>query len=100
MTIGDKQYPCCITMGAMTRFKARAGHDISELDTSNIEELMLFVWCCIASACVRESVEFDIDPELFPDYIEPADLEEFMTSLADAEKKTTVRAKKKPTLTN
>ncbi len=99
ITIGGRQYPCRITMGAMVRFKQRCGHDISELDVANIEELMLFVWCCIASACVADRVEFDVAPEEFPDYVEPADLEEFMASLAEAEKKTTPKVTKKPTST-
>ncbi len=93
--IGGRKYPCRITMGAMTRFKARSGHDIGELDTSNIEELMLFVWCCIASACAADKADFGIDPETFPDYVEPADLEEFMASLAEDEKKTAAKARER-----
>lgn len=88
ISIAGKMYPCRITMGALARFKRLAGHDVDTLDSGDIEELLLFVWCCIASACVADKVTFEISPEELPDHVTPDALADFMAVMSPAEKKT------------
>lgn len=91
--INGKDYPCRITMGAMLRFKRATGHDVSSLDSGNMEELIIFLHCCVASACRADGIEFAMDVEEMADNLEPDALNAFYdgfatTEEADGEKKT------------
>ena len=68
--VGDKEFPCRVTMGAMVRFKNESGKDVSKLEKTNISELVLFVYCCVKSACNADKVEFDYDFQSFADLME------------------------------
>lgn len=88
ISVGGQNLPCRVTMGAMVRFKRATGHDVSELDTSDIEGVLVFVWCCVASACKADGVEFCMSCEDFADHIEPSDIQSFYDGMAaDADKK-------------
>lgn len=82
IVIGGREYPCRVTMGALVRFKRATGHDVSRLDTGDMEEMMTFLWCCVASACAADGVEMDLSMEGMADRIEPADLNGFYGSMA------------------
>ena len=69
LTIGGKAYPCRVTMGAMTRFKHECGKDVSKMDQGDIGELVLFIYCCVKSACNADGVAFDMDFETFADHL-------------------------------
>ncbi len=90
--IGERSLPCRVTMGTMVRYKRQTGRDISSLDTSDIEGMVLFLWCCVVSACRADGVEFTMDFEEFGDRLEPADLTGFYEGMHNAvpteEKKT------------
>ncbi len=89
--IGDKVLPCRVTMGAMVRFKRAVGHDVSQLDSSNLEDLLTFIWCCVVSACKADSVDFDMDFETFADNLDAGDVARFfqgMEGVENDEKKT------------
>ena len=93
LNVGGRKLPCRVTMGAMVRFKRATGHDASRLDTSDMEEMVTFVHCCVASACAAEKVSFDMPMEEFADNLEPDALNEFYGSMEasksdDTEKKT------------
>lgn len=85
LEVGGRKLPCRITMGAMVRFKRATGHDVSKLDTADIEEMVTFVHCCVASACVAEKVDFDMSVEEFADNLESDALNEFYGSMETAE---------------
>ena len=80
--VGDKEFPCRVTMGAMVRFKNESGKDVSKLEKTNISELVLFVYCCVKSACNADKVEFDAANSFYED-------------MGGEEKKTTNQAEKK-----
>ncbi len=95
ISIGEKDLPCRVTMGAMVRFKRSAGYDISQLDSSNLEDLLVFIWCCVLSACNADGVEFDMDFETFADKLNADDVARFFQSMDSPEsdeKKTTPRS--------
>lgn len=93
LRIGDKEYPCRVTMGAMIRFKRDTGIDVSMLDTGDIENLVRFIWHCVESACRADGVPFEWDFEDFADNLDPVTLNDFysdMNSGSDEEKKRAV----------
>lgn len=95
ISIGGKDLPCRVTMGAMVRFKRSAGYDISRLDSSNLEDLLVFIWCCVVSACKADDIEFDMDFDAFADKLEADDVARFFQSMGESgsdEKKTTPRS--------
>ena len=87
--VGGKEYPCRVTMGAMVRFKNESGKDVSAMEKTNISELVLFVYCCVKSACNADKVAFDYDFETFADLMEPDGVNTFYEDMNDGEKKTT-----------
>ena len=94
INVGDREYPCRVTMGAMVRFKNESGKDVSELEKSNISELVLFVYCCVKSACNADKEPFDYDFETFADLMEPDGVNSFYEDMGREEKKTTNQEKK------
>lgn len=93
--VGGKEYPCRVTMGAMVRFKNETGKDVSKLERTNISELVLFVYCCVKSACNADKVAFGYDFETFADLMEPESVNSFYEDMGGEEKKTTARTEKK-----
>lgn len=71
--IGGKEYPCRQTMGALLRFKRETGKEITETDGS-LSEMCVFLWCCVASACKADGVEFGMSLEDFADVLSPEEL--------------------------
>lgn len=95
VTLRGKTYPCYVTMGALRRFRRATGHAATTIDTDDPDESVTFMYCCVASACAAEGVEFDIDADLFADLLRPADIGTFYAAMTRAddetdEKKTTV----------
>lgn len=88
LKIVGKEYPCRVTMGAMVRFKNEAGKDVSELKQTDISELVMFIFCCVKSACNADKVEFDMDFETFADSLEPDSVNSFYEDMASSQKKT------------
>ena len=84
-----------MTMGAMVRFKNESGKDVSKLEKTNISELVLFVYCCVKSACNADKVEFDYDFQSFADHMEPDAANSFDEDMGGKKKKTTNQAEKK-----
>lgn len=69
--INGAEYPFRTTMGAMLRFKREHGIDLGELEQTDVEGLLKFMWCCIKSACSADSVEFSLSFDEFADCITP-----------------------------
>lgn len=85
--IGGKKYPCRVTMGAMVRFKHESGKDVSKMDSKDMSELTLFIYCCVKSACNADGVPLDLDFETFADSLTPESVEAFNLIAADGQKK-------------
>ena len=88
LAIAGKEYPCRVTMGAMVRFKNEAGKDVSELKQTDLSELVLFIYCCVKSACNADKETFDMDFETFADSLEPDSVNVFYEEMAGDQKKT------------
>lgn len=83
--INGKEYPCRITMGAMLRFRNETGKDVNSMKDSDITELVIFLWCCIASACAADKVEFGMSLMEFADSIDPDSVTEFYSETGQRE---------------
>lgn len=91
ITISGKTYPCRVTMGAMLRFKHETGHDVSRMQQDDVSDLVIFLYCCTASACKADGVEFEYSAESFADQLTPDMLSEFYSGMKTTEKKTAKR---------
>ena len=67
ITVKGETYPCRVTMGAMVRFKRASGRDVSEISKNDVSDMVLFMWCCVASACKADDVAFDLSFDDFAD---------------------------------
>lgn len=75
LTIGGREYPCRVTMGAMLRFKRATGKELGAMDPTDPEELITFLWCCVVSACSADGIEFDMTLEEMADRLDPSALD-------------------------
>lgn len=82
-------------MGAMLRFRQETGKDATEIDGS-LTDLCTYLYCCVASACKHDGVEFGFSLMAFADGLTPEDLTAWSEAVAldqpegsdgDAEKK-------------
>lgn len=93
--IGGRAYPCRMTMGAMLRYRRLTGKEVSEMQNGSVSELATLLYCCTASACSADGVEFGMSLDEFCDNIGPEDMDQMSTGIRTGE----VRAegsKKKP----
>lgn len=86
LKVGGKEYPCRVTMGAMTRFQDETGHDVSLMEKTNVKELCIFIYCCVKSACAADKQPFDMDFQSFADNLEPEIVNSFYVEM-DGQKK-------------
>lgn len=89
VVINGTEYPFRTTMGAMLRFKREHGIDLGELEQTDVEGLLKFMWCCIKSACSADGVEFNLSFDEFADCITPEAFGDLCAELnGDNQKKT------------
>lgn len=74
--IDGKEYPCRQTMGAMLRFKQETGKEVTEIG-GNLSDICAYLFCCVASACKKDNVSFDMSLMDFADSITPDDLNQW-----------------------
>ena len=86
IVIAGKEYPCRVTMGALLRFKRATGHDVSDMDYEDMEELMVFVHSCVTSACKADGVDFGLDVMDLADQLEPDALNSFYAAMGGEER--------------
>lgn len=79
-----KDYPSRVTMGAMIDFKRETGKDVTEIGT-DIEQLTMFMYCCVRSACRADKVDFTLTFEEFADGINLEDFTAFQNGMATEE---------------
>lgn len=87
INVGGKEVPCRLSMGAMLLFKQNTGKDVSEMKTDDMEELLMFMWCCVVCACRADGVEFGIDFETFTCMVTPQDMSEWNEAMSDGNDK-------------
>ena len=71
-----------MTMGAMRRFKQETGMEVSEM-TTEASLMVVFLFCCVASACNADGVAFDLDIDKFADGLGMDMLNEFAESMQE-----------------
>lgn len=78
-------------MGAMVRYKRESGQDVSEMGDQDITAMVLFIYCCVASACKADGQTLELSFDDFADQMEPDDLQQALVCIAQ-EKKTPLNA--------
>ena len=76
IVVNGKAYPCRQTMGAMLRFKRETGKEVTEM-SGGLSDACAYLYCCTASACKADGVEFSMSLMEFADSIAPDDLTEW-----------------------
>lgn len=71
VNINGNAYPCRLTMGAMLLFKQQTGREATTIATDAISDLIIFIWCCIKSACRHDRIDFQLTLDDFADGITP-----------------------------
>lgn len=84
INVGGKELPCRITMGALLLYKRNMGKNAVLGENAGFEEMLMFMWCCIVSACKADGVEFDMDFETFCCHLEPDDVTAWNEAIAAA----------------
>ena len=57
-------------MGAMRRFKQQMGYEVTAVTKKeSFTDNLTLLWCCVASACAREKIPFDLSPMEMADAI-------------------------------
>lgn len=82
ITVYGKEYPMRMTMGAMLRFKRETDRDVSEIGT-DVSLMVIFLFCCVASACNADGVAFDLDIDKFADGLGMDMLNEFAETMQE-----------------
>lgn len=80
----QKEYPSRVTMGAMIDFKRETGKDVNEIG-ADIEQLTMFMYCCVRSACRADKMDFQLTFEQFADGINLEDFTAFQNGMATEE---------------
>lgn len=80
ITIYGKALPMRMTMGAMLRFKRMTGKNVEEIN-NDMALLVTFMYCCVASACNADNMEFVMDLDKFADGIGVDDMSLFASTL-------------------
>lgn len=79
--VGGKSYPCRPTMGAMLRFKKETGKEITEIAESDISDYLVYLYCCVVSACSADKVEFNMSLLEFADSVDPEAMQEWVSQM-------------------
>lgn len=90
VTSDGREWPCRMTLGAMRRFKAETGRDVSTMEDS--ADMAVLIWCCVKSACNADDVSMDVSLDVFCDRLDVESVQAF-ADLID-EKKTIKKAAK------
>ena len=84
LTVDGRELPCRLTMGAMLLYKRNMQKDVSQMSGGDIEELLMFMWCCVKCACKADGVDFETDFETFCCQITPDDLNAWNDAMAQS----------------
>lgn len=79
ITVGGRELPARPTMGAMLRFKRETGRDVSEIG-NDLSDILTYLYCCVASACKVDGIDFGMTLMDFADALEPEEMESWTLS--------------------
>ena len=88
--INGRSLPVRVTMGALLRFKRATGREVQQIG-NDLEQVVTFMHCCVASACRADGIPFELDMETFADHLCTDDVNAFVqvmtgqTSAGEAE---------------
>lgn len=72
--VNGREYPAAATMGAYLLYEQETGCEATTIDPSDLPSLLAWLWCCVASACRRDGISFDIPLSSFADHLSLEDV--------------------------
>ena len=90
-----RELPCAPSMGAMLRFKEITDKEVNQIDAGSLSELCTYLYCCVASACNRAGIAFDMALMDFADRITPEDMAGWRDTVTTAAGDATEEGEKK-----
>lgn len=78
-------YPARMVMGALLRFRRETGRDVSQMDQTDVGDLLLLLWCCVAAASHADGIAFPYDYDTFCDMITPEDVARWNEAMAEGQ---------------
>lgn len=82
MRIKGRDYPCRMTMGAMLRFKRETGKEVGDIKDTDLSLMATLIWCCVASACKADGVQFDESLDDFCDMVGTEEMQRINAALS------------------
>ena len=79
LTIDGKRYPCYSTMGALLRFHDTTGREADRI--SGVSDMIVYLWCCVVSACRREGIDFSLPLQDFADRVDESEMHSWLSSV-------------------
>ncbi len=73
IVVNGKAYPCRQTMGAMLRYKKETGKEVTAMG-NDLSDVCTYLYCCVASACKHDGIEFNMSLMDFADSLAPEDM--------------------------
>lgn len=95
VTINGVAYPCRATMGAMLRFKKETGKEVTEIVADSFTELATYLYCCVASACAADKIEFKMGLMEFADSVSPDMIMDWAAQMQTTDESAAANSKKK-----
>jgi hypothetical protein len=87
--VKDKEYPIRPTMWALLQFKREKGKNVSELNDTDLEDLLYWTWLCVTSSCKQDGIAFDIPFEEYIEFVQDSPMEMLVSDkIEDVKKKT------------
>lgn len=81
ININGTTYPCRPTMGSMLRFKRETGKEVTDIDGNSLSDLCTYLWCCVASACAADGIDFNMSLMDFADSVSSDEMETWAKSI-------------------
>jgi hypothetical protein len=87
LKISGKEYPCRATMGSALRYKRVTGKEVAELSGDDLSALIIYIWCCVVSACNADKISFEMSLEDFADAMDLDSLNDIFLDMTEESKK-------------
>jgi hypothetical protein len=78
ITVNGETYPCHQLMGAMLRYKAETGEEVTTIKPTELTKVCMFMWCCVRAASKFAGKEFNLSFEDFADSVTPEQVTEWL----------------------
>lgn len=80
-------FPIRPTMWALLTFKREKEKDVSDLKSTDLEDMLYYTWLCVKGACMQDEIDFTVSFEDYLKYVEGDPTEALIVNKLDEIKK-------------